>query len=154
MTINQDKMIEWAINNLNAAYVKVAPSPVHGVGVFAMRDIPKDTLVMRFDYRDFPCVEIKKKLLKQKLHPDVYSQLIKNWAVTEDGVIVPVNVTQQLHFVNFLNHSDQPNIRFDNCKYYSTRKIAKDEEIFIDFSADYNPYGIHFKVKKNEAEPE
>jgi SET domain-containing protein len=145
--MNEDeKYIEFALKNLRQAYVKVAPSPIHGVGLFAIRDIPKGTDIMHFDYKNCPCIHIKKKVLKDKIPKEVYSQLIKNWAQTKDTVLVPLDFRNQLHFTNFLNHSENPNIRFDNGRYLSIRKIQKDEEILISMTAqDYNPEGVYFK---------
>jgi uncharacterized protein len=143
---NQQAFTDWAIRNLRHYYVKVAPSQIHGVGLFAIRDIPKETVVLTFSYRDFPCVEIRKSVLKDKLPKEVYSQIIKNWAETEKTIFVPVNINQQLHYVNFLNHSKDPNVRYQDEKYISMRRILKGEEILIDFhEADYNPSGVRFK---------
>ena len=36
--------------NLQSAYVMLAPSPLEGVGVFAMRDIPEGVRVMQWDW--------------------------------------------------------------------------------------------------------
>ncbi len=143
--IPADKLIEWALENLKRYYVKVAPSEVHGVGVIAIRDIPKDTAILHFSYQDFPCLDIPKSRLKKELPKEVYSQIIKNWAESEDAVMVPLNVNQQLHYVNFLNHSKDGNVRFQNGAYITKRKIAKGEEIRIDFAEEgYNPHGLRF----------
>lgn len=143
--VSQEQLIEWALQNLNQCYVKVAPSKIHGVGLIAMRDIPKDTVIFYFSYRDFPCIEISKKILQEKIPPEVYEQIIQNWAVTAEGVIAPINVNYEMHFVNFLNHSEEGNIRYENECYIATKDIAKGEEILIDYRhEDYNPDGLHF----------
>lgn len=41
---------EEAISNLQSAYVRLAPSSLEGVGVFAMRDIAEGVEVMRWDW--------------------------------------------------------------------------------------------------------
>lgn len=41
---------EAAIENLQHAYVKLAPSSLEGVGVFALRDIDANAEVMRWDW--------------------------------------------------------------------------------------------------------
>jgi hypothetical protein len=144
MEIPQEKLIEWAIENLRKFYIKVAPSKLHGVGLFALRNIPKDTVILTFSYANFHCVEIKKSLLKQKIPKEVYSQLIKNWSETENSVYLPLNINEQLHYVNFLNHSENPNIRFENGKYITQRNIIKGEELLVNFKDNYNPHGVRY----------
>ncbi len=141
-----EDLVNFAMANLHNYCVKLAPSKVHGIGVFAIRDILKDTVVMAFSYRNFPCVEIHKDRLKKELMPEVYKQIVKNWSETPTTVLVPLNVNQQLHYVNFLNHSENSNVQYLEEKYLAKRNILKGEEILIDFNEDYyNPHGIHFK---------
>ena len=49
-TATKDRMKEKAIANLQRAWVKLAPSNVEGVGVFALRDIPEGIEVLRWDW--------------------------------------------------------------------------------------------------------
>lgn len=41
---------EMAIQSLQRTYVKLAPSNLEGVGVFALRDIEAEVVVMRWDW--------------------------------------------------------------------------------------------------------
>lgn len=47
---SQDEVKEEAIENLQHAYVKLAPSSLEGIGVFALREIPQGVEVMRWDW--------------------------------------------------------------------------------------------------------
>lgn len=46
----ENKAKQQAIENLQHAYVKLAPSTLQGVGVFALRDIEEGVVVMRWDW--------------------------------------------------------------------------------------------------------
>lgn len=47
---SEDRAKEIALSNLQRAYVKLAPSSLEGVGVFAVRDIPEGVEVLRWDW--------------------------------------------------------------------------------------------------------
>ena len=150
--IPQQQLVAWALENLRNTYIKVAPSKIEGVGIIAIRDIPKDTKIMRFLHEDFPTVDIEKNRLKKEIPSEVYKQLIKLWPVAETTVAVPVNFIYQLNYVNFLNHSEKlSNVRFENGDYIAKRDIKKGEEIFMNFfENDYCPYSVHFKDKTED----
>lgn len=104
--------------------VKVAPSQVHGVGLFAMRDIKKgeklytDALPQMFDV---PYTMFK------KLRPDVREHILGRWP----------NIINGSHFLSdgmlatYLNHSDTPN--YDAKKDETLKAIKQGEEVFEDY---------------------
>ena len=46
----ENRAKEEAISNLQRAYVKLSPSSLEGVGVFAVRDIHEGVEVLRWDW--------------------------------------------------------------------------------------------------------
>ncbi len=113
-------------------YTRLQPSKIHGVGVFAIRDIPKgvnifkgdksemDTCINKSDVENFD-EEIKKLyvdfcVLKgdKYICPDSFNNLTVGW---------------------YLNHSKNPNVRCDeNYEFFALRDIKKGEELTVDYS--------------------
>ncbi|CAM9415494.1 unnamed protein product, partial [Choristocarpus tenellus] len=133
---------EEAIHNLCNSYVKLAPSKVEGVGVFALRDIPEGAVVMRWDWYRYASTSIESEELKRRVPSEVYDQLKHIWHVDRgDNVITPLDFTATVSYVNFLNHADEPNLRYwdsDNT-YTAARDICCGEELCINYNLDYYP---------------
>ena len=105
--------------------VRLAPSPIHGVGVFALRDIPKkqklylDAIPHAFDvpYKEF-----------KKLEPEVRDILLGHWPQVVNGSHFLYPVTKM---TAFLNHSFYPN--YDAKNDLTLRRIKKGEEVVEDY---------------------
>ncbi|MEK7461854.1 MAG: SET domain-containing protein-lysine N-methyltransferase [Patescibacteria group bacterium] len=86
---------------------KLGPSKIHGIGVFAVQDIPKGTLVQKFidgvDLEITPeIVNILPTLIKQNLLHYAYQHKITgNFILNSDDA-------------RFLNSSQNPNLIGDN----------------------------------------
>ncbi len=94
--------------------VYVAPSAIHGLGLFARRPLPRETLIGTYLGR--PTRRNGKHVLW------VWDESAERWEGL-DGT----------NEMRFLNHSDAPNAEFDGFDLYSLRKIDKDEEITFDY---------------------
>lgn len=92
-----------------------AKSKIHGKGLFAARDIPRETLI---------ATASGPRVKKDGIHV--------LWVVQEDGSEVGTRVTNDMRFTN---HSSKPNAGFFELELWSLRTIKKDEEI----TADYGP---------------
>jgi hypothetical protein len=95
------------------APIYVAPSRIHGRGLFAARDIPADTLILRIQGR----------------------------AAKRDGphVIWPADGAKGGGFLvtneaRYVNHADKPNAAFYDMELWSVRRIREGEEITHDYS--------------------
>lgn len=92
-------------------FVRLKPSPISGVGVFAVRDIPRDTnpfqtkIPLQTRTIDITAQEMKQlapgvqKIITDFLHPDNASQRIP----------IPTNGMNSLDMSFYLNHSETPN---------------------------------------------
>lgn len=113
-------------------FARISPSPIHGVGVFAIRDIPEgiritdnttDDLGDTFWYimgpLDFAQVlpEIQELVLDRMLF-DEEERKIRFLSPNRDAILR-----------SFMNHSDTPNSDGE----FATRYIKKGEEITEDF---------------------
>ncbi|PYJ84527.1 MAG: hypothetical protein DME22_12480 [Verrucomicrobia bacterium] len=93
-------------------YARIGRSKIHGVGVFAIRDIPKGT----------------------KIFPDDDSELI--WGETYG----PPNSFNLMTVAWYLNHSKTPNVGCDkDYTFFALRDIKKGEELTADYHT-YNEF--------------
>lgn len=105
--------------------VRIAPSKVHGVGLFALRKIKKgeklfaDHMPVAYNlpYSEFP-----------RLTPEVRSLLLERWPQIANGSIFFYPDTK---LQAYCNHSDTPN--YDAMADMVIADIKKGDEIFEDY---------------------
>lgn len=115
--------------------IKLAPSKIHGIGVFAMRDIKKgeklytDTIPHQFDlpYEKF-----------NKLNKEIKNTLLGHFPLITEGSHFMYPVTK---FSAYLNHSDTPN--YDAVNDVALTSIKQDEEITEDYNLIKNAKEIY-----------
>jgi hypothetical protein len=111
-------------------WARLAPSVVHGLGVFAIRAIPLDTTIT--DQR--LCVGDWSELFRlseeefERLVPEVRDLILDQVLFTDEIAFFSPNGCQR--FEVFLNHSDDPNVSED---LVTLRPIARGEELLIDY---------------------
>jgi uncharacterized protein len=113
----------------DGVYTRLRPSRIHGLGVFAIRDIPKGTYIFSDDesivWVDKKNVETLPKALK-----DVY----EDFAVIKGDKYGCPESFDKLTTSWYLNHSDQPNVAADDdYKFYALRDIKTGEELTVDY---------------------
>lgn len=115
--------------------IKIAPSKIHGVGVFAMRDIPAGTKLFgdmfpkpfQIPYSSF-----------KKLFKEVKEYIETRWPrVVSSGTFMWPDVLWQA----YMNHDDEPN--YDCVKDITLKDIKKGEEIFEDYRRIENWETVH-----------
>jgi hypothetical protein len=118
--------IKLAIALLNdIVKVKIGPSKIHGVGLFAMRDIKKGEVLNLnavFHAFDVPYKDFK------KLRPEVSQLLLERWPLVTKGSHFYYPDTQMSAY---MNHSETPN--YDGKTDKTLKKIKKGEEITEDY---------------------
>jgi hypothetical protein len=116
------------------------PESDHGVGIFAIRDIPKGTLVFAPD--DDRTAIVKREAVESL--PEEFKRLYHDFCVLEgDLYTCPVNFNK-LTVAWYANNSDEPNIAPDKSLHFrATRNIAAGEEL----TSRYKDYS------ENEEEP-
>jgi len=120
----------------NDIYVMIKPSPVEGIGVFAIRDIPKGCRHMfsnpekgKEEWLEIPRAEID-------LLPPHSKQLIETYCLyDDDNYFVPEYGFKKMDLVNFLNHSATPNvISINEGEFFEAlRDILSGEELLVDY---------------------
>ncbi len=117
-------------------YVMIKPSPIEGIGVFAIRDIPKGCRDMfsRSVIRHDEWIRIPKTDID--LLPAHSKTLVETYCLfDEENYYVPEYGFKKMDLVNFLNHSDTPNIiSINEGEFFEAlRDIANGEELLVDY---------------------
>jgi len=135
MIINKNKLLQ----NLSETYCSFGVSKVEGVGVFAIRDIPKGI-------NPFPIIVAEQIIpLEEKdllSLPVEIAEKIKQLIVRCDKRYFMYNLGLNNMGIRFhVNHSKNPNLtlhtpQFKNsyASFKTTKKIKKGEELFYDYS--------------------
>ncbi len=114
-------------------YVALKPSAVHGIGVFAIADIPKgcrDFFSKNLgDWIKLPIADVEKL-------PEHSRSLIETYCLyDEENYFVPDYGFKVMDLVNYLNHSSLPNvISINDGEYFEAlTDIAAGTELLINY---------------------
>ena len=123
---------------LDNVYCRIQRSPIHGVGVFAIRPIPKGVNPMReqraADFQTIPVFEIR----DEADVPEGLKQLVKDMCPEHDGAYdIPPFSLNEIGVSYYLNHSKTPNMTEDDGNFVTARDIEAGEELTV----DYEEYG-------------
>ncbi len=116
-------------------WVMIKPSPIEGIGVFALQDIPKGCRSMFSKSNDQEkWIPVSKTEVDHL--PAHAKALIENYCLYDDeNYFIPDYGFKKMDLVNFLNHSDIPNIiSINEGEFFEAlRDIQKGEELLIDY---------------------
>ena len=111
-------------------YTRLKPSPIHGVGVFAIRHIPKGTLL--FD-PDEEIVWVDARQIRGL--SDGLREMYEDFCIIKDGKYGCPSNFNRLTMSWYLNDSQTPNILVDgDYNMWAARDIEDGEELTIDSS--------------------
>ncbi|MBF0315309.1 MAG: SET domain-containing protein [Oligoflexia bacterium] len=143
---NKKKLIDHLKNDI---YCRIGVSKIHGVGVMAIKSIPKGInpfknlskekeKIIELDDTDLKKVNNEVK----KMVKDFFGANQKSYDVLYDG-------PNHLNLSYYLNHSDKPNLDLiegpsNYLEFKTNRNIKKGEELFI----NYNDYQLQFAKAK------
>jgi len=117
----------------NDTYVMLKPSGVHGIGVFAIRPIPKGC--QNF-FSSGVGEWIKLPIADVELLPQHSKDLVETYCLfDEENYYVPDYGFKLMDLVNYLNHSSEPNIISinDGETFVALRDIATGEELLVNY---------------------
>lgn len=121
----------------NTVWATLRGSPIEGVGVFAIRDIPKGTLVTDYtvhNIKDLIHFELSKEEFN-KILPEIRT-LILDRTVYPKGTNIYTFYSPNNNYTlsSFFNHSKDANCD----SFVAIKDIKKGEEILIDYSDFFN----------------
>lgn len=114
-------------------FVTLRPSTVHGIGVFALRDIPKGCKTL-FSKHVGNWIKVPISDIEQL--PEASRNLVETYCLyDETDYYLPDYGFKVMDLVNYLNHSSTPNvISVNDGEYFeSLRDIAEGEELFVNY---------------------
>lgn len=116
-------------------WVMLKPSPIEGIGVFAIRDIPKGCRDMfgKPDAAGEWMTVAKKEIEDLPVHAQF---LVGNYCLYDaENYFIPAHGFKKMDVSLFLNHSDTPNvISINDGEFFEAiRDIRQDEELVIDY---------------------
>ncbi len=125
---------------MERVFCRVKPSPIHGVGVFAIRPIPKGINPMQ-ERRGFAFEAVNvDDIVKDPNVPASLKELVVDMCPENDGKFdVPPFSLNEIGLSYYLNHSMTPNMECDEetGDFFTLREIAEGEELTV----DYGSYG-------------
>ncbi len=109
--------------NLNdEVWATIRPSKVHGVGVIAIRNVPKGQKMY--------LQELQKQLIKldslDELEPEIRTLIQQRWPKAPQQPFAHPN--EEVWFMSFMNHAEKAN--YDPQTDCALRNIKKGEEVF------------------------
>lgn len=122
-------------------YTRLMPSPIHGVGVFAICDIPKGTNIFSNDEGEMVWID---KSEIDKIEPD-FKKLYEDFCVIKNGKYGCPKNFNSLTVAWYLNESKtNPNVLCDkDYNFITTREIKQGEELTVDYSTySEQPYAV------------
>jgi len=123
--------------------VYIAPSKIHGVGLFAIDDIKQGEKIMFYNSKGLQKVS-KDFLRKLGVKENVIKTLSRLYFNNKEEIVL--QNSNIIDFVNFLNHNSKPNAIYKKGWYIAKNNIKANEEITLDFLAD----GYHPKLSFKE----
>ena len=114
-------------------FIMLKPSPIQGIGVFAIRDINKGQRKI-FSEDQSEWIKIQKSEI-EKL-PASSRFLVENHCLYDDeNYFVPEYGFKMIDPVIYINHSDTPNIKSidDGNDFEALCDIKEGEELFLDY---------------------
>jgi len=134
------KRTELLRHVLADCYCRLQPSSIHGIGVYAIRVIPKG----KNPFETLPTYGRRRgyvRITDEELDalPPGLSRLLKALFVPTDGKMhIPTAGTNIVYLAAYVNHSATPNLRTaDGFNFRARRRIREGEEL----TADYRTYG-------------
>ena len=123
------------VEYLNATVMcKIAPSKIHGIGVFAICDIPYGVKITDWnrDMRYLPFVYEMKEKDFMKLKKEIRELIMDKTVWGCSGFLLRfISPNSECYLQDFCNHSSTPNV--DN-NFVTLRDIKAGEEITEDFT--------------------
>jgi len=116
-------------------YCRLKPSKIEGIGVFAVRHIPKNTIIFK-TVRKTKFVGIDPELVFSNPRIDgAVKQMVRDFFVVwRRKLYLPNFSLNEIDISFFVNHSKKPNVIDKNGEeFFALRNIKKGEELTVDY---------------------
>ena len=134
--MTKEDIIEDLENNV---YCRIQRSGIHGVGVFAVKNIAKGTNPFVI-YTSVDTVAVpEKEIMENKKIPSTVKEMVKAFYAVQNGMIYcDARSLNEINITYFLNHSITPNLDVKEIdgetNFVTNRDIIQGEELTTDYS--------------------
>ena len=120
---------------LSNTFAKLAPSNIHGIGLFAIRNIPFGQKLFEQILDDDDYIFLKKEDL-ELFDKEVQNMVKSLYILEKNGVWIQKTGLNHLDYSYYINHSDKPNLSYIHSKnyYLPKRNIKKGEELTYNYN--------------------
>lgn len=144
---------KMTLKRLESVYCRLKPSKIHGVGIFAIKDIPKGINPFKDSYLGQDGIVLNKKNMDYQKLDDKYKKLLEDYHPTLGNNIQYIPAfPNQISWTDFINYvyDEQANLELlENGKWNTKRLIKSGEELLENPNELFNPNGSHkiYRVK-------
>ena len=134
MAIDKSRILQHLQSEV---YCRLGISTVHGIGVFAIREIPKGVkpLVSLLTIEEF---SFSKEEVKQFL-PSVRQEVEAFCYYDSKEYLIPSIGLNSMNLAFYMNHSKTPNVEYlENGDLIALRDIPVGEELFFDYDEAFD----------------
>lgn len=137
------KMIKKLVKDLEFnVYCRLKPSKIQGIGVFAIKEIPKGTEIFKTS-RKIKFIGVTPEIiLKNRKISQAVKKVVKDFFVILDKKLYLPNCSlNEIDISFYVNHSEKPNAIAKNGEnFFTTRRIKKGEEIKVNYKEYCDEY--------------
>ena len=156
--IKQKLREKITLRRLERVYIRLKPSPVHGVGIFAIKDIPAGINPFKDSYLGQDGIVINKNSREYLNLNDEYKEMLEDYYPTlgEDNNVQYISgYPNQLIWTDFLNYcyDEHANMELlEDGEWNSKKLIKKGEELLENPQELFNSDGSHkiYRVKEGQ----
>ena len=133
MTVSKQKLLKHLSQEV---YCHLAASSVNGVGVFALRAIPKGVEPLRSLVQEDEIRFTKEEI--KSLPKAVRDEISKFCLIEDQEVHISSLGMNTARMAIYLNHSKTPNVKYQkNGQLITLRAIKKGEELLMDYDVNF-----------------
>ena len=138
------EIIEGLTNFCNC---RVKCSDVHGVGLFAIKDLPKGTSIFGKQDPQIGGIHFFTHLSLKKLPDEVLDILYDYNFITDTGMHLPDYAWNYHHLSSYINHSENSSVDYhlDTNDFLASKDIRKNDELLCNFQKDLDK--SNYKLK-------
>jgi hypothetical protein len=139
--MTKDDIIKDLENNV---YCRIQTSPIHGVGVFAVRDVPRGTNPFVTHAKVEVVAIPEKEIMENEKIPRAVRDTVGAFYVVQNGnIYCDARSFNEINISYFLNHSDKPNLDAkevdEETVFTANRDIRAGEELTADYATYSDP---------------
>lgn len=130
-----DKIKKNILKSLRNTYCRLMPSKIQGVGVFAIRDMPKGKNPFYGTNKESWIKFTKEELMD--LDREILDMINVFFVVNKNNTVhIPDFGINRMDISYFVNHSKKPNLTTNKngVNFVTSRKIKKGEELTVSYS--------------------